>query len=114
MSHMDLQRYRAEMLKEWRAWAERVARAVKRILPKSEVYVLGSVVRGDYTGGSDIDILIVSNRIPEGLLKRAELKRSIEETANLPITHQIQIHLTRRSEADNYIRRAGKDIIKLW
>lgn len=113
MSHMDLQRFRAEMLKEWRAWAERVARAAKRILPRSEVYVLGSVVRGDYTGGSDIDILIVSDGIPEGLLKRAELKSSIEEGANLPPTHQIQIHLTRGSEAKNYIRRAGRHIIKL-
>jgi len=113
MSHMDLQRSRATMLKEWRAWAERVARAAEKILPKSEVYVLGSVVRGDYTGGSDIDILIISDIVPEGLLKKAEVKNSIEETANLPPTHQIQIHLTKRSEANNYIRRAGRNIIKL-
>ena len=113
MSRMDRQRSRAEMLKEWRAWAERVAGAAERILPASEVYVLGSVVRGDYTGGSDIDILIISDRIPEGLLKRAELKSLIEEEAHLPTTHQIEIHLTRRSEADNYIRRAGRAIIKL-
>lgn len=101
------------MLKDWRAWAERVAIAAEKILPKSEVYVLGSIVRGDYTGGSDIDILIISDTIPEGLLKRAEVKSSIEETAKLPITHKIQIHLTKRSEANNYIRRAGRNIIKL-
>jgi len=113
MSHMDMQRSRAKILKNWRAWAERVARATKKVLPKSDVYVLGSVVRGDYTGGSDIDILIVSELIPEGLLKKAELKRSIEELANLPLIHGIQMHLAKRSEAENYIRRAGRDIIKL-
>lgn len=113
MSHMDSQRSRAEMLKEWRAWAESVARAAKEILPRSEVYVLGSVVRGDHTGGSDIDILIASDTTPVGLLKRAELKSQIEDAANLPRTHQIQIHITGRSEAKNYIRRAGRHIIKL-
>ena len=113
MSFMDLQRLRAEMLKDWRVWAERVAVAAKRFLPRSEVYVLGSVVRGDYVGGSDMDILVVSDRIPESLLKKAEMKRSIEEEANLPVTHPIQIHLTRKSEADRYIRRAGRSIIKL-
>lgn len=113
MSHMPLQRSRAETLKEWRMWVERVAKAAEGILPDLEVYVLGSVVRGDQTGGSDIDILITSDMIPEGLLKRAEIKSSIEEGANLPPAHKIEIHLTNRSEAQNYIRRAGRSIIKL-
>ena len=113
MSHMDMQRTRAGMLKEWRTWAERVAEAAEMILPKSEVYVFGSVVAGDYTGGSDIDILIISDTMVEGLLRRAELKSLIEERAKLPPTHQIQIHLAKRGEAENYIKRAGNHIIKL-
>jgi len=108
-----MQRARAGMLREWRAWAERVAEAAEVILPKSEVYVLGSVVTGDYTGGSDIDVLIVSDVIVEGLLKRAELKSLIEEGAKLPLIHPIQIHLAKRREAEVYIRRAGDHIIKL-
>jgi len=103
----------ADMLKEWRMWAEKVARATERILPKSEVYVLGSVLGGDYTGGSDIDILIVSEMIPDSLLKRAEIKSSIEEEANLPLIHKMQIHLTKREEAELYVRRAGRHIIRL-
>ena len=113
MSRMDLQRSTAEMLKDWREWAEKVAHAAEEILSQSELYVLGSVVRGDYTGGSDIDLLIVSDMVPEGLLKRAEMKSYIENMADLPQVHNIQIHLTRRSEAKNYIRRAGKHILKL-
>jgi len=113
MSRMDLQRSAVEMLKDWREWAEKVAHAAEETLPQSEVYVLGSVVRGDYTGGSDIDLLIVSDMVPEGLLKRAEVKSSIEDLADLPQVHHIQIHLTRRCEAKNYIRRAGKHILKL-
>jgi len=113
MTYMDLQRTGARMLREWRAWAEKVARAAERIFPELEVYVLGSILRGDYTGGSDIDILIVSDLIPDGLLKRAEMKSSIEEEVNLPLTHKIQIHLTKRDEAELYIRRAGRHIIRL-
>ena len=58
----------------------------KKVLPEPEVFVLGSIITGDYTGGSDIDILIVSHMMVEGLLKRAELKSLIEEGANLPLT----------------------------
>lgn len=113
MSRMDLQRSMAEMLKDWRQWAEKVAYAAGEIPPQSELYVLGSVVRGNYTGGSDIDLLIVSDMVPEALLKRAEVKSSIEDLADLPEVHHIQIHLTRRSEAKIYIRRVGGHILKL-
>lgn len=104
---------RAEMLKEWRPWAERIAMEAEKVLPDAAVYVLGSVVRGDYTGGSDIDILIVSDKMPKGLLKRAELKGLIEEMANLPSFHPIQIHLANHEEAENYIRRSEGHFINI-
>jgi len=113
MSHMHSQRSRAEMLKEWRLWAERIAREAEKVLPDAAVYILGSIVRGDYTGGSDIDILIVSDKMPEGLLKRAELKGLIEEMANLPSSHPIQIHLANHKEAVNYMRRSEGHIINI-
>ena len=113
MSHMDLQRARATMVREWRAWAERVAEAARKTLPNAEIYVLGSAVRGDYTGGSDVDILVVSDAVPKGLLQRAETKSLMEEEAGLPSPNPIEIHLAKHSEAQNYLSRAGKDIIKL-
>lgn len=101
------------MLKHWREWSDRIAKAARIVLPESEVYVMGSVVRGDFTGGSDIDILVVTERALDGSLKRAELKSRIEDEANLPVANKIEIHLVGKDVAANYLKRAGKVIIKL-
>ena len=51
--------------------AEEVARNIKRkakeLFEDSEVYIVGSYARGDFTLSSDLDILIVSDKIPEKL-----------------------------------------------
>jgi len=109
MTYMDLLRSRASMIRDWRAWVSRMAEATKRVLPDAEVYVVGSAVRGDWVGSSDVDILIVSESIPEGMLKRAEIKIEVEDLTKLPAVHPFEIHLVTPREAETYFRRAGKD-----
>ncbi len=87
------------MLKRWKAIAEDVAEAARRILGEAEVIVFGSIVEGEYTASSDIDILIVLEDMPMGRIKRAELKRAIEEEAAFPPFHPVEIHLVTRKEA---------------
>jgi len=101
------------MVEEWRSWTPRIANAVKSLLTDARVYVFGSVVRGDHTGGSDVDILIVSGSIPEGLTERARVRSRIEEEADLPTLHPFEIHLATREEAKTYFRKAGEDMIQL-
>ena len=113
MSYMDTLRDRAKMLREWRVWATRVAVAVKENLPGAQVYVIGSVVRGDHTGGSDIDILILSDALPNKSIERAQLKVKIEEAAKLPLSHPFQFHLATPPEAEAYFRMSGKSALKL-
>ncbi len=43
-------------LRDCRRVAKSVKEIMKRFDPKAEVYVFGSVVRGEYTGASDIAI----------------------------------------------------------
>lgn len=51
--------------------AEEIAKDIKRkaedFFEDSEVYIVGSYARGDFTLSSDLDILIVSDKIPEKL-----------------------------------------------
>jgi len=42
--------------------------------------IAGSVARGDYHDGSDIDVVIVSDQLPSHPLKRAELLWSVDLT----------------------------------
>ena len=65
-----------------------------------QVVVFGSVVKGGFTASSDIDLLIVSDGIPVGAVRRAELKKSIEELAGLPAIHPVEIHLATRREVE--------------
>ena len=46
MSFMDTLRRRAEMVRSWRRWTEKIAEAVEEVVPEAEVHVFGSVVSG--------------------------------------------------------------------
>lgn len=97
---------RSHLLKEWRTLVYRIAAVVERALPEVEVYVLGSVVRGDCVGGSDVDVLVISEYVPEKLIERAKLKALIEEKLDLPYYHPFEIHLLRPEEAEHYLERS--------
>lgn len=72
---------RAEIIDKWREYVAKLAAAVKDVLPDSRVYVFGSVVKGEATAASDIDVLIVSNAVPKSGPERAALKVRIEGSA---------------------------------
>ena len=91
---------KAEMLKNWRDVAGRIAEVARRIFGDAEVVVFGSVIKGDLTAVSDIDMLIVLKDMPMGAVKRAELKKAIEEEAELPLIHAVEIHLVTKKEAE--------------
>ncbi|RLI06519.1 hypothetical protein DRO24_04835, partial [Candidatus Bathyarchaeota archaeon] len=71
------------------------------------------VVRGEAVGGSDVDILIIVDKLPWGVLGRAETKENIVEKAGLPYYHPFQIHLATREEAESYFEKAGDWIIRI-
>lgn len=52
-----------EYLRNYREVAKKVGSIVERFDPEARVYVFGSVVRGNYTAASDIDILVVTTKI---------------------------------------------------
>ena len=101
---------RRRMIEEWRYYVGKIARACKELLRDCEVYVFGSVVEGKWTGGSDVDVLVVSDEVPRSNRGRAEVKAMIEEKAGLPLTHPFEIHLVSRDEARWYWRHIKKAV----
>ncbi|MEM0024274.1 MAG: nucleotidyltransferase domain-containing protein [Thermofilaceae archaeon] len=104
-SYIDILVKRAEMVRNWREYAARVAEAARAVLPGARVYVFGSVVRGEHTGGSDVDILVLSESLPRSGLERAKIKVEIEELAGLPLYHPFEIHLADKEEGRWYLSR---------
>lgn len=66
-------REQQERLEIARAYVERLT----RVLGRASAVAYGSVVRGDFHRGSDIDILIVSDALPEGVLERLRVLYSV-------------------------------------
>ncbi|MEM2926095.1 MAG: nucleotidyltransferase domain-containing protein [Candidatus Bathyarchaeia archaeon] len=68
---------------------EEVARKVKGIVlsmdPRARVYVFGSVVRGEATAMSDIDILIVTEAIERKYEMMVKVYKAVEEPVELHI-----------------------------
>jgi hypothetical protein len=97
------------MLKEWKRWVNKIAISAREIISEVEVFVFGSAVRGELTGGSDVDILIISNNLPERNIDRSKVKAKIEERANLPFCHPFEIHLVNNEEASFYFKHVKDD-----
>jgi len=100
----------AKLARQWQYWSRKIAEAAKMILVTCEVYVFGSVVEGHMTGGSDVDILIISDNVPSKARERWKLKVMIEEQAGLPLYHPYEIHLVSKREAKWYMRHIRKKV----
>ena len=64
---------------------------VHRIDPDVEVYVFGSVVRGTFTGGSDIDILVVTEKLERKYDMMVEVYRRIDAPVELHIVSEREL-----------------------
>ncbi|MGQ9468973.1 MAG: nucleotidyltransferase domain-containing protein [Nitrososphaerales archaeon] len=87
-----------KLTSEWHFWSEAIAKAAKEVIGSCKVLVFGSVVGGHATGGSDVDILIVADRLPKSFRERGNLKAEIEVKACLPLYHPFEIHLVTSEE----------------
>jgi len=105
---------RLELIKlaaQWKYWSKKIAEAAKELLEDCEVYVFGSIVEGEAVGGSDVDILIISNKVPSKAKEKWKLKAELEEKAGLPLYHPYEIHLVNRKEAEWYMKHIKKKIL---
>jgi len=92
------------MLQKYREIANKVKEIVRKIDPNAKVYVFGSVVKGIYTGASDIDILIVTNKIGLKYKMMVEVYREVEAP--------VELHIVTENQKKWYMRFIGKDEIE--
>jgi len=84
-------------LKNYKEIAKKVKEIVKKFDPKARVFVFGSVVRGRFTASSDIDILIVTEKV--------ELKHEIMVEVYRSVDAPIELHIaTQKQLRDWYLR----------
>lgn len=110
---IETARRRAEMVRRWREYVGVLAEAVRKVLGDADVYVFGSVVTGECVASSDVDVLVVSDRVPESMLERGALKVEIEDAAGLPVYHPFELHFVKPDEAMHYFKKIGRNMLKV-
>jgi len=111
---LDVSWERAKILRDWRRYVDEIARSAKEILgDDARVYVFGSAVRGELTAISDIDILIVSKRIPRSFMERVKLKLKIMDSSSLPDHSPFELHLVNEREAKLYFHHIKGDFMRV-
>ncbi|WP_460024354.1 nucleotidyltransferase domain-containing protein [Infirmifilum sp. SLHALR2] len=84
-------------LEKYMEVAAEVKKVVLEVDPEAEVYVFGSVVRGDYTAASDIDILVVTEKLD----RKYDIMTRVYQRVDAPV----ELHVvTRRLYAEWYRR----------
>ena len=92
-----------DMIKNNKKYLKKIESSIETILNDTQIYLFGSILKGDLVAGSDIDILIIAD-VPKKHLKRAELIAEIEENAGLPLSHPFEFHLLTQEELNTWIR----------
>ena len=114
MRSLDVSWERAKILRDWRRYVDGIASSAKKILgDDAKVYVFGSAVRGELTAISDIDILIVSKRVPRSFMERVKLKLKIMDSSSLPDHSPFELHLVNEREAKLYFHHIKGDFMRV-
>ena len=95
--------------KNWRDYSNRLKSEVLKVLPDAEVYVFGSVVRGNTHPTSDIDVLIVSREFKN-------IKKRIETHAQLRLLFldiPFEFHLITPEKFPFYKKMAKGEIVRV-
>ena len=80
---------------------KKIKEIVRRLDPHARVYVFGSVVKGEYTGASDIDVLVI--------ISKKDLKYKIMVEAYKCTEAPIELHVVTEEEFRNWYRRFLKE-----
>lgn len=87
-------------LREWRIIASRIAKIVSEYGIAADIYVFGSVVKGRYTGASDIDVLIIVNDDVNLQKLYRELSIILEDKLG-NIAYIVDLHIITKNMAKN-------------
>lgn len=86
-------------------YASLIKRKAEELLGKVKVYLFGSVVKGNWTPGSDIDILVVSDNFDDK--KGGEIRAKLLEAVGF--FSPFEIHLITKKIFENWYKKFIKE-----
>jgi len=104
----EIKEEREKFFEDYMDYALKIKKEAEKILKDVEVIVFGSIVRGNWHPlNSDIDILIISEDLPDDWDKRRVIKNKIKSV--LPSSSPFQIHMATKKEYENFYQKSIKE-----
>lgn len=88
-------------------YCRKIKESAEKVLGPVRVLVFGSIVRGDWTPNSDIDVLIISDKLSKNWEENAIYKVNIKRDSG--IGFPFQIHLVRPEEFESWYKNFIKN-----
>ncbi len=105
----DLEK-REKHVRSWHEWIHRIIREILEEFRDAEIYIVGSIARGEIHRSHDVDIMVVSGKVPtdknERLKKKLELKKTKPHLRDYPV----DIHLVRPEEKEEWLKKEHKKL----
>lgn len=93
--------------RNYKSYCQEIKKIAKCSLKEVRVLVFGSVVKDKHTPSSDIDVLIISNNLPEEFEEREKVKTNIKSKID-PFS-PFQLHLATPKEFKEWYENFLKD-----
>jgi len=104
----EIKEERENFFENYIDYALKIKKEAEKILKDAEVIIFGSIVKGNWHPlKSDIDILIISDNLPDNWDKRRIIKNKIKSV--LPSSSPFQIHLATKKEYENFYKKFIKE-----
>jgi predicted nucleotidyltransferase len=110
---IERRKRKEKYFKNWRFYLKKIKRSAEKILSKkTKVFLFGSFVKRDFGPQSDIDVLIVSENLPEDFDERAKIRTKIK--SKVGIFSPFQLHLAKPEEfKDWYKKFIKRDFVEI-
>jgi predicted nucleotidyltransferase len=108
---IEEQKVREKCIHNLNKYLKIIKKRAKKILGEdTRVYLFGSFLRKDFGPRSDVDILVVSSKVPIEASKKSEILIYLEK--GFPAYHPFEIHLATPEIFENWYKKFIKKDIK--
>ncbi len=98
---------REENLRSWKKWIGNLVDTITDVFDDAEIYLVGSIARGELHKADDIDLLIFTSNPPSGR-EMGKLRKSIKTRAGLTKLHSVDLHFEDMKLKDDSLKKAGR------
>lgn len=96
-----------KLISKWKTYVEKAVKAIREIVPNTQIYLIGGAAEKRLTAQSDIDLLLVLNTEPTHKEKISLREKIIKQLENkgIPPYFPLQIHITTKKETPKHKRK---------